>query len=397
MTAIKRTLAFFLTLLLSLSLAACSGPGDGASSGPGPAKVDYPVEVGGVTLRQSPAKVAVLSPSLADIVVALGSAYQLKLAARAEDCTQPELETLPTAGTAAAPDVQAILASGAELLLTDVPLSDAANGELAQKGVSVAVLPPAEGREALTVLYTAVASALMGGKTGYEAGLKRAQDLFYSLDDLLRLVPEEEKSYTACYLVDAQGAAAAADSYVGSLIEYAGAINVVAEGGQTSLSQEEWETANPSFIFCAEGTKDAILKSAVFQGLNAVQDGKVYELPVRLTGRQGATMLEAVIKIAGILHPSMKGNASDEPDNENNSSSAGHPDSVGEGSSREDILVLQERLIELGYMQPPGDGTYGYWTKMTVKEFQRRAGLEETGLADKQTMEKLFAEDAPKG
>ena len=59
--------------------------------------------------------------------------------------------------------------------------------------------------------------------------------------------------------------------------------------------------------------------------------------------------------------------------------------------------MLQDRLIELGYMQPPGDGFYGYWTKATVQEFQKRAGLEETGIADEKTMERLFAADAPKG
>ena len=47
-------------------------------------------------------------------------------------------------------------------------------------------------------------------------------------------------------------------------------------------------------------------------------------------------------------------------------------------------------------MQPPGDGTYGYWTQETVKLFQQRAGLPETGIADLETLHALFAADAPK-
>lgn len=60
------------------------------------------------------------------------------------------------------------------------------------------------------------------------------------------------------------------------------------------------------------------------------------------------------------------------------------------------ILLLQERLIELGYLENGADGIYGENTSKAVKLFQTQAGLPPTGKADVTTQEKLFSDDAAK-
>ncbi len=55
-----------------------------------------------------------------------------------------------------------------------------------------------------------------------------------------------------------------------------------------------------------------------------------------------------------------------------------------EGSSGESVLMLQHRLIDLGYASGTPDGNYGAATTEAVKLFQRFNGLEETGAASAQ-------------
>lgn len=66
------------------------------------------------------------------------------------------------------------------------------------------------------------------------------------------------------------------------------------------------------------------------------------------------------------------------------------------GSKGDAVLAMQDRLKELGYLGGKSDGAYGSGTVTAVKEFQKQAGLSETGEADVDTQVALFAESAPK-
>ncbi len=392
----KRLLALLLGLLLATAFTACHGEGDGSS---GPARVDYPVTIGDLVVEKAPARVVVLSESLADVVLALGSGFEVKLVGRSDECTQKELEVLPTVGTAADPSVESIAALQADLILTDTALSEPVAAALQEKKIQVMVQEPAATRTGFETLYANVGSVLLGGKSGYEAALKRAQKIFLSVDDIARLIPEDEKNVTACLVLDEKGTLATSESLSGALLEYAGAINVVAEENGAQLTAAELKTANPTYLFCRAGLKETVLADARFSALPAVAAGRVYEVDGDLLDRQGQTVLDLVIELARAMHPSVEDPTISRPPVSSSAASGPEleiPARVDTTSSRKEILVLQNRLIDLGYMQPPADGAYGYWTKETVKVFQERVKLEKTGIADEETMKKLFAADAPK-
>ena len=65
-----------------------------------------------------------------------------------------------------------------------------------------------------------------------------------------------------------------------------------------------------------------------------------------------------------------------------------------EGDSGEAVLALQQRLVELGYTDAETDGSYGPGTATAVLRFQERNYLLRTGMADRITLDALFAEDA---
>lgn len=371
-----------------------------ANTESGAAEYDYPVLINEITVKESPTKVAVLSPSLADIVTSLGSVYELKLAARSDDCTAGDLSLLPSVGSAEAPNVDALKTAGIQMVLTETQPSEDLAKVFSDEGIQVMVFAKATTREELTTLFTSVGSALGGAKTGYSAALRRVTSLLSSLDDVHRLIPQDGTTVTAGYVLNESGEFAADETMTGKLLEYAGAANIAADGG--TLSTDELATANPDYIFCAKGLKDSLVKNESFSSLKAVTEGKIYEIDRNLMENQGSSMLDGVIELAGTMYPQLKTEGllsatSSEESSSGSESQAQRPTKVDSSSTRADILALQERLIELGYMQAPGDGFYGYWTKATVQEFQKRVGLEETGIADEQTMNRLFADDAPKG
>lgn len=65
------------------------------------------------------------------------------------------------------------------------------------------------------------------------------------------------------------------------------------------------------------------------------------------------------------------------------------------GSKGDAVVKVQDRLKELGYLGGKSDGAYGNGTASAVTDFQRIAGLPETGVADSATQVALFSEEAP--
>lgn len=69
--------------------------------------------------------------------------------------------------------------------------------------------------------------------------------------------------------------------------------------------------------------------------------------------------------------------------------------SLKKGSKGPEVVALQARLIELGYMKPgSNDGSYGSGTEAAVKAFQETNKLKADGIAGKDTQGRLYSEEA---
>lgn len=65
---------------------------------------------------------------------------------------------------------------------------------------------------------------------------------------------------------------------------------------------------------------------------------------------------------------------------------------LSKGSNGNNVLLLQQRLIELGYLSSGADGKYGSKTEAAVKLFQETMGLTATGTADLLTLKYVYAD-----
>lgn len=264
---IKKFWAAFLCAALAAACLFGCGPKNDISSGAG--TKDYPVTIGQVTIGSEPTGVAVLSPNVADVILALG--YEINLKAKSADCTQSDLAMLPNV---TADDAEKIKSLGANLVFSDTAMTETQKSAMDKAGITVLVLNPASGRSDLQRLYSQVGSALKGAKIGYEKGKALAEGILETIDDITRVIPESNTPVTAAYLYDAAGAAATGDTFQGNLLEAAGLVNVADGGTNGKYSIRDLLISNPKYIFCAKGVKEELSASTDYKKLAAVQGGR---------------------------------------------------------------------------------------------------------------------------
>lgn len=67
---------------------------------------------------------------------------------------------------------------------------------------------------------------------------------------------------------------------------------------------------------------------------------------------------------------------------------------IEKGQEGSGVVILQQRLIDLGYLHFRATGYFGDMTKTALQEFQKRNGLQRTGSLDTDTYVALFAKSA---
>ena len=395
---LKKITAMILSaLMLAVSAVGCAGQ---TAIATGPSVKEFPVTIGDVTISKQPAGAAVLSPNTASVILALG--YETQLKAKSAECTQSDLSVLPNV---TADDADKIKQLGADLVFTDAALTQPQKDAMGKDGITVLTLKPASSREDLARLYSQVGESLMGAGTGNDKGQKIAKGMLQTLDDITRLVPQSNQPITAVYLYDANGSAATGDTMQGKLIAAAGLTNVASSGSGNKYSISELLIANPQYIFCAKGVKDQLIASADAKKLTAVQKGKVFEMDASMMQLQGGELTDAVSFMAGSVFPELLQNTSSTPGSSGTSSSASSGASssglnlnqtIKFGAQGDDVMKMQKRLQELGYMFVAPSGLFAEATQQSVKDFLYLNGITVTGVADPATLQKMFSSSAQK-
>ncbi len=258
-------------------------------------QVDFPVRVGDTTVEALPTRVVSLSPMTTEMLHAIGASAHL--VGRSEGCQRPaSVQELPSMGTALNPDIDAILATEATLVLTTSPMRSDDFERLKLQGVAVLCLSAAESLEEVKGSYEALATAMGGGIHGPENG-RRAYTM---LEDRLKSVTQAvagKESFSACY-VGSLSAVAPENSLPGALLRTLGLKN--------SVAGQEWQAAIPKetqVIFCDASLVEQIRTHADYTECEAVKQGRVLGVDAGLWECQGLGMAEAALQMASSLYP----------------------------------------------------------------------------------------------
>ena len=383
---------------------------------------NYPVTVANITIDKEPAGIVVLDPSAADIISYMS--YDGKIVGRSTEVDQSYLAVAPDFGTAANPNADSIIESGAQVVFANDKINADTVKTLEEKKIKVIKMSLADTPKELETNYTTIGKILGGAVTGLEKGTSSYQKLIEHMDKLKIEAASSTASTaldTACYLYVDDGSLRVMTSgtYVDMLIGYTGAVNVAVNIADGNVDVNTLRIANPNYIFYSdEQTLNAIQSDDVLSKLTAITSGKALQISNTEITRQGLTALSTLEKMINFMHPELdKKSTSDEaaaqaatqaateaPHSEADRYDIKITDDLvlkkGDEDSEDvkDVWELQHRLWNLDYIIGVDNvtGYYGDKTEQAVKDYQKAAGLEETGIADNKTIVSLFMSDAPK-
>ncbi len=280
----------------------------GGTSG-GPQSSGFPVTVqaanGRVHMGARPGAIVSLSPTLTEMLYAIGAGGQVK--AVDEDSDYPP-QAPRTKLNGFQPNLEAIVALKPDLVV----LSDNTNGlarRLAGLSVPVLVLPPAT---ALTQVYAEIDE--LGQATGHlPQAQHEASAIAAGIRQIVTAAPHHSKPLTYYYELDQTYYSVTSDTFVGRLLRLLGmksiadtAKGAASSGGYPQLSSEFIVSANPDYIILADTVcchQDAatVGRRPGWASLAAVRDGHVIGLNDDIASRWGPRIVDLLRTVAAAI------------------------------------------------------------------------------------------------
>ena len=375
-------------LTASLTLSGCSKK-----------DANFPVTIGQTEIPEKPEKIAVLSDNLADIIIYMDE-FESQICAISDSCTQPELtKYLESVGSETNPSVDALVRSGAQYVLTDTPLSDTIKTKLTNKGITVLNFMVPKSAEQLATLYSTLGT-LFGGKTD---GKTSGESSFNRLFDVLSSAGKKTSdaaTMSLCYLyLDKDGnlcAANGANGCFGMVLDYACITNINSgifgygdDPTYCIVDKNALKVSKPTYILYSGPEVLSVLQNKGLSDLPALSNGNSMMIPKENLERYGKTMVDTQKLVLNLIY----GDITIESYAEQYGIDITKGIPYQNGDSADDVRIIQQRLVDLEYLDLEGDEpttTFGNKTEAAVKEFQIANGLESNGIVSKETLEKLF-------
>ncbi len=253
-----------------------------------------------VTVESEPQRIVSLAPSNTEIVAALGLLDRL-VGVTSFDDYPPEVTEIDVVGDFVGPNLEAVAAAEADLVLATTGVQADVIVQLEELGAVVIAVDPAN-LEGLFASIEMVGSAL-GASDAADALVSSMRS---DLDAITEAVGDAEP--VPCFLEIAQDPlfTAGPGTLLDDLISAAGGRNVVTQEGYVGYSLEQLVTDDPAVYLATLGSMSdpADLASRPgYAGLAAVESGRVHVLEDNLVSRPGPRVVEGVRQIAEALHP----------------------------------------------------------------------------------------------
>ncbi|MBQ1411782.1 MAG: ABC transporter substrate-binding protein [Clostridia bacterium] len=297
MTALKRRVMAFLTAVFLLwNILPLSGCGGNSDSTP-----NYPVEVSGVKFVSPPTKIVCFSSTMIGIIYEMG--FEKQLIGRTKLCDYSEAEEVKAFGTADSPSIDLIKGNHVDVVVTDETMPQSEVDKIQAEGVPVVVIPRATGRASLADMYSALGCVFQGGNKGYHAGRRVANRVLAQLDDISRMVENEEVWNTCIIITSDMSRFATGDTLISSVLECVGGFNVAKDSTNGEYSLPDMMRSDPDVIICPLGVNQMLRSNSSLVGVPAMDNYRVYSMDMSVFDDQYEGVVKGAWRMAYILHP----------------------------------------------------------------------------------------------
>lgn len=317
MTTIKKLSAAL--LVLACLLAACGDDdtttaqsGGAGSGGDGQTtttatSASFPVTVtadnGEVTIDEEPTAILSLSPSITEMLYAVGAGDQV--AAVDTSSNYPE-EAPQTEMSGFRPNVEAIGELEPDLVFLARDRDDVVS-TLESVGLTVVLL---ESAEDLEDVYSQIET--VGTATGHpDEGRAVAEEVEAGVQNALADLPERDEPLTYFYALTPDYNTLTSDTFVGALMSAAGLENIADDadpeaGSYPQLTAEYVLDTDPDIVFIAHAdgsvpTEDELAARSGWSDLTAVQEGNVVMLDPDISSRWGPRVVDLLETVAEVI------------------------------------------------------------------------------------------------
>lgn len=268
----------------------------------------YPVTAGSLIFKEQPDSVGSLSPAITEIICQLG--YGDKIIGRSSYCDYPEaVESKVSLGSAANPDVEAIIAAKPQLLVSHSPIAKKDITQIENAGTRVWIISAPDSVEELYACYRDIAAVFGGGLDCEDIASEAMKPLFNALFEA------QDSVESFVYIMSPDLAAASNSTFAGSFFSSFGT-NAAGDNEDISLTEEELTELDPQWIILPYNVSEEELPS----GLSAVENGRIITLDEEMLERieRPTSRLESVVY--DILEQ-IRGDGTDGDSSENTSDS----------------------------------------------------------------------------
>jgi len=255
-----------------------------------------------VTIESEPMKVISLSPAVTEIVFALGRSD--RLIARTDYCDYPhEVAEIESIGGLMDPSIERIAELEPDIVIAAAHFQKDTLEKLEEAGIKVVIV---YGEESFEGAYFAIEEI---GKilNAQEAASQIVAEMKATVEEVVQKVEGREKP-TVYYVVgfgEWGDYTAGRDTFIGKLLEMAGAKNAADDVEGWSYSLEKLIEKNPDYIICSKNDnhREQLRAAENYKVLDAIANDRIYEIDKNKLERQGPRIAEGLKEIAEFLHP----------------------------------------------------------------------------------------------
>jgi iron complex transport system substrate-binding protein len=279
-----------------------------------PAASDYPLTLTdglgrGLTLAAAPARIVSLAPSNTEILFAVGAGDAV--VGVTKYCTFPEAATkIEQIGgfSAKTISVEAIVALKPDVVFSGDESQQPVIEALEQAGIPVIALKAATFED----VYANI--ALAGRATGHAAEAEQVvaamRERVAAVSAKAATIPADQRRLVFYEVFDEPLMTAGPGTFIGQMIELAGAVNVFADASAEypEISAEEVVARQPEVIVGPQSHADKLTAEVIaarpgWGGLAAVRDNQIVIIDGDSVSRAGPRLAEALEALAASLYP----------------------------------------------------------------------------------------------